>query len=453
MAHERITFDYRDEFLTRPIAERMIRLISDERLKLSPIMLEGAWGTGKTEFCCKLVNLHKHTHPDDLVAYVDAFKADVGGIPIVTILAALQNLLPEEKAEAVRIAAIPVVKFVSKVGLKAGVGWLLRQDADVLGDELREELDLAAGRVIDSAVGELIDSHRAYEDSVEELRKLLAELAEERRVTIYIDELDRCRPNFALELLESIKHVFESPNVCFVLVANAEQLMESVRHAYGLKLRPAGYLDKFIKYRLSVPTVKTNADQLDRITYQHYLNLLEGSGLLANTSLNNQSYLQTAKELIEVNKDSLREIEAFVRCLETYVVLCDGFPTNIIEGYGLLRFTAIYLFSRRVDLASYVCDQPAAMWAPKVKEFLGVGLLEDPNDSPYWRRLECISLMLVQYYMGTSEIFKDSSDRELQSAWMQIVGSHFGGSLGRGSSACVNSFREAIEVMMLTRGS
>ncbi|MFT4302716.1 MAG: P-loop NTPase fold protein, partial [Desulfovibrio sp.] len=52
---------------------------------------------------------------------------------------------------------------------------------------------------------------------------------------IMVDELDRCRPDYAIELLERIKHLFDVPNVVFLLAIDGEQLLQQVEHTFGLK--------------------------------------------------------------------------------------------------------------------------------------------------------------------------------------------------------------------------
>ncbi|MBS9778043.1 MAG: hypothetical protein KGV50_04690 [Gammaproteobacteria bacterium] len=53
MGVENITFENRDEFQRKPIAEKIIQLLKSE-IDISPLMIDGNWGIGKTEFCCKL---------------------------------------------------------------------------------------------------------------------------------------------------------------------------------------------------------------------------------------------------------------------------------------------------------------------------------------------------------------------------------------------------------------
>ena len=53
------------------------------------------------------------------------------------------------------------------------------------------------------------------------------------RLLIFIDELDRCRPTFAIETLEVVKHFFNVPNVVFVFSLDMNQLQKSIKTIYG----------------------------------------------------------------------------------------------------------------------------------------------------------------------------------------------------------------------------
>jgi hypothetical protein len=68
-----------------------------------------------------------------------------------------------------------------------------------------------------------------------------------------IDELDRCRPSFALETLERVKHLFDVPGVVFVLFVHGPALHSAIRRTYGQQIDPSAYLRKFISLTLSMP--------------------------------------------------------------------------------------------------------------------------------------------------------------------------------------------------------
>jgi hypothetical protein len=82
-----------------------------------------------------------------------------------------------------------------------------------------------------------------------------------RPLVIVIDELDRCRPDYALELLEVIKHFFAVDHVHFVLGVNLESLENSVRVRYGAQIDAAAYLKKFISLSLSLPETIGDHDE------------------------------------------------------------------------------------------------------------------------------------------------------------------------------------------------
>src|SRR6185436_1301091 len=106
-----------------------------------------------------------------------------------------------------------------------------------------------------------IEQYQRHKDEVGEFRKALQQAVEAasaggKRLVFFVDELDRCRPTFAVELLERIKHLFEVQGVVFVLSVHREQLAHSLRAIYGHDFDAEGYLGRFfhLGYRLVDPT-------------------------------------------------------------------------------------------------------------------------------------------------------------------------------------------------------
>jgi hypothetical protein len=83
---------------------------------------------------------------------------------------------------------------------------------------------------------------------------------QKKPVVIFIDELDRCSPDFAVRLIERIKHFFEVPNLVFVLLLNREQLEKAVKGRYGSEVDASAYLGKFVHFFLRLPKGRVNAD-------------------------------------------------------------------------------------------------------------------------------------------------------------------------------------------------
>ena len=66
-------------------------------------------------------------------------------------------------------------------------------------------------------------------------------------------KLDRCRPDYAIRFLETIKHVFEVDHVTFLLAVDKQQLTHSIKGVYGHQFDAEKYLERFADVRLSLP--------------------------------------------------------------------------------------------------------------------------------------------------------------------------------------------------------
>lgn len=353
MTLDSITFDERDEFQRKPIAEKLLKLLMSD-INASPMMIDGHWGTGKTEFCYKLINLLKKTHPDVHVAYVDAFKADHANEPLMTLVAAIANLIDDEETEkSFREKAIPALRYGLKTLGKAGIAWLLKKSADEIPDEFEEILKEAGEDSINAAIEQSIKDHQEIETVLKTLQEALERIAEDKPLILFIDELDRCKPDFAIAMLESIKHVFDAPNVWFVLVSNLKQLKESINHCYGTGVKAQKYLEKFIKYSLQLPAdFSTDRFNYTLASVEHMKLLIEESSSLKESDLSNGDVFNFIERFIKENSLSLREVETFVLHLEMAQILGGNkYFTNIIFGVELLRLIGVYIYCFEKDVA------------------------------------------------------------------------------------------------------
>ncbi|MDY3782149.1 MAG: P-loop NTPase fold protein [Candidatus Faecousia sp.] len=92
--------------------------------------------------------------------------------------------------------------------------------------------------------------------NIEQLvQKFLDSLLSERgnRLVIFIDELDRCKPNYAVRLLERIKHYFSNDRITFVFSVNIAELQHTIKKHYGNDFDSSRYLDRFFDLRVTLP--------------------------------------------------------------------------------------------------------------------------------------------------------------------------------------------------------
>ena len=336
----------RDEFNRQPVAENIIKLLTSE-IELSPMIIDGDWGTGKSEFCHKLINKFNAEHDQFQTLYIDAFQADHADNPLMTIIAEIMTLIPEESEKKGFLEkALPVIRYGTQVLLKAGVGHILRENAENIADGLEKTIQDAANTAIDATVTAILKDHEEAEENLKALQILLAKLAEDQPIIIFIDELDRCRPDFSVHMLEVIKHTFDVENVKFVLITNTTQLKAAINHAYGETIDAKRYLDKFIKFTIKLPEkVISTSPESKLASVEHFDRLVAHSPSLSSTELmsNSNAVIHFTHSLIKNKNLSLREIETFVRHLEIAVQLGVGLDNKTTWGYILLNIMSVFI--------------------------------------------------------------------------------------------------------------
>ncbi len=439
------TFSTRDEFNRKNIAEKAIKLLQSD-LDISPMIIDGGWGAGKTEFCHKLINLMKESDTHELI-YVDAFKSDHADEPLMTVLAEVLKLIPNDAQRASFIKKIvPAIRYGIKASLKAGVSHFLRQDAADFVDDFDKEIQKAADKAIDSSVESMLDDHINADKSLKALQDVLNEVSAEKPIVIFIDELDRCRPNFAINMLEIIKHVFNIDKVQFVLITNTEQLKASVEHCYGERVDSHRYLDKFINFRFSLPVQVNRNSRYYSSASELYLKELIASRNILPPGLGEEGPVTDfIFNLIKINNLSLREIETLERhmCIFQTISPDGAFAANDYVGYSSFKFLAVFIFCFRPKLIlDFELDRLAI---DDIAELLG--LSEIPRIDP--RRPSVAEIVLVLISRDAfvlSNSFKTHPEDD--EGWNQLIkGKFMDGVVDE--FECSNIMKEAFNVLAL----
>lgn len=438
-------FHERDEFKREQVANNLIRLL-DSGIDISPLVIDGDWGTGKTEFCHKLINKLKTTEQPAQILYVDAFQADHAANPLMTILAAVISLLPDERAKKTFLqTAIPVARYgLATIG-KAAVNHLFKQNADAIADELEKHLQEAADKAIDASVTALLKDHQHAEANLKALQEALTQLANNTPIILFIDELDRCRPDFSVQMLEVIKHTFNVPRITFVLVTNLQQLKAAINHSYGPRVDAQRYLDKFLKFSFRLPEFvidKSSGDlKQQKVTVQHFTTLVSGSTVLSATALAaiSEAGFGFCGMLIANNNLSLREVETFTRHLEIYHTLSQGLDAES-NGHLLLRLFGVFLHCFRNDLVESIKNNNTD--ANQITSPLGdYNWSAEVINLPRNKHLDAIAFMLAQDSANNS--IKNKINDEILRDWSQMELNYFDGWGYRGD----NKFEVIKEVL------
>ena len=200
-----------------------------------------------------------------------------------------------------------MVRGALKIGVRAGTGGLLDgSEVDAAEKGISKLLD----KQVDTVVADRLQSTAKDKLAIEDFRKYLEDFAQKRGegmpIVFIIDELDRCRPDFALELVEQIKHLFSVPGITFLLVLNRKQLEESIKLRYGGDgVNATTYLQKFVNLWLALPRKFDMYDDHGAKYLKHVLDSMLDEG----EQIGNQEAVELLKELVKYLRPSYREIE------------------------------------------------------------------------------------------------------------------------------------------------
>ena len=237
-----------------------------DRLQCGAVLaLDARWGEGKTWF---VRHWQKHLEDENHnVIYLDAFANDYLDDPFLVVTSEITNTLSKDKKTKSKVKKLidlsasvgtALLPSLPKIALTLGLhlvgagflGGILQQGYENAQDEIDKLSDETSDRIKES-IQEKIAGHEAEKKTLEEFKKHLAQTVEklDKPLVFIIDELDRCRPDFAIRLIERIKHFFDIPKIVFVLVMNKKQFVMGVKKIYGYDDDSSKlYLDKFIDF-------------------------------------------------------------------------------------------------------------------------------------------------------------------------------------------------------------
>ena len=178
-------------------------------------------------------------HELQLALYYDAWENDNDSDPILSLIYTIVKEVDEtfvlEKDDSLLDNAKELIKIlISKI---AGIN-----------DEKLEKIFLSE---------DILSGIRLEKKIEESVKKFLDSLLNERgnRLVIFIDELDRCTPSYAVKFLERIKHYFTNDRITFVFSVNITELQHTIKRYYGESFDACRYLDRFFDFRITLPAV------------------------------------------------------------------------------------------------------------------------------------------------------------------------------------------------------
>lgn len=327
------------EFLNTIIlnSDRYKREVSE---KSYVIAVDSSWGTGKTYFTDMFENYllgydgpnTQNTNDSYFVIRFDAWKNDFWNNafePFASTI--LENYIFYSDMEAENANSLLKNLLVSSAVIAKGI--VKKKVEDYIDpDSLDEAIQQSAGSIKDFFLhnNSMFSQYKEFQNEIENFKAYLSEaVSKDKKIVIIIDELDRCKPTFAVQLLEIVKHLFDVNGITFLFMLDIEQLSYSIKTIYGHGMDATGYLCRFFDYitRMPKPNIR-----------QYITDSMEG--ILLYDSCGDEDFINLVDFFTDICESfvlSLRDIDTII-C--SYKIMLDSF----LREYEFLDAHCQYLF-------------------------------------------------------------------------------------------------------------
>ena len=249
---------FKNDQLGREVPARVLTQIVASIEGPCVLSIDGPFGAGKSTFLRLWTHhLKKEGFP---VARLNAWETDFSGDPFPALVEGIRSELESHNGGSIGDGLKKLRDAAGRVAARATPALIRLATLGTL--DLGPELFRALGTLSEEAAKDSIEQFQAQKASLAAFRNELSTLSETlaashnaRPLVIGIDELDRCRPSYAIEMLELAKHLFAVNHVVFALAVNRDELAQSVKVLYGQEFDSKGYLRRFfdLDFRLPQP--------------------------------------------------------------------------------------------------------------------------------------------------------------------------------------------------------
>jgi len=293
--------------------------------------IDNEWGTGKTTF----VKMWQASIKKDYqTIYFNAWENDFDN----DVLAALMGELGTLKSSGTETTFKEVVKngaILSKnilpILIEAAANKYIGEG---VVSKVAAELAKSSGEIMIEQVNEYANKKKGLVEFRDSLAKYIDKTKGGKPVVFIIDELDRCRPDYAVEVLEKVKHFFSVKGIVFVLSINKNELKNAIHGVYNSpNINADDYLRRFIDIEYSIP--EPDKERFCNYLYSYY----EFASLVINNNGNN-AFLNLAYTIFPINSTSLRQQEkifAYAR------IAFNDFDISLYRKCNEVGFLLVYL--------------------------------------------------------------------------------------------------------------
>lgn len=316
------------------------------------INLEAPWGQGKTTFLEMWRYQLRKQGVESL--YFNAWENDFSGDPLIALMGELSAGMDSMRVGADSPARARLNKL-KKIGARVAVRALpavikaATLGALDLSEAVEEAIAGASEKVAEGEIQRYQEAKASIIEFHQELAKFVCDLpsggGSNHPLVIVIDELDRCRPDYAISVLETVKHLFAVRGVVFVIATDSRQLANAIRHVYGLAAAAEDYLRRFFDLMIALPVPSTR-QFVEALVGRHGLDDFFNQRTHSELRYDRNQAVAAFVAMFDATECSLRDQQ---KCFILLAISMRGLESNSYL-HPLLLCTLIVLRVKRQDL-------------------------------------------------------------------------------------------------------
>jgi hypothetical protein len=328
------------------------------------VCINSPWGMGKSTF---IKMLRQHLLNEGFpVIYFNAWETDYQDNPLIAFIGEIGSGLDELKKHGFETeSARKAFKKLKKTGkdiLKKSIPVAVKTAAHKALD-IEKGIDDAFSDFTLSVLENQIKNYSATRDQMKRFQEQLKELAEElqhdhnsdlkfRPMIFFIDELDRCRPEHSIQVLEKVKHFLDIDGIIPVFGVDVEQMGHSVKTVFGQNMKERSYLRKFFDLEYNIPA--------DNNTSELYCRYLTAESSITKILDRNENAQELAVELqysamlmASMFSLSLSDLNVLFNSVYLILLTCDNIKNETVS----LSVILISLKMRNIKLFNQVLNK------------------------------------------------------------------------------------------------
>lgn len=355
-----------DIFWRKEYAIKIWRLIENIWKDGFVISINSWWGEWKTTFLNDIFIPSLKWEEYETI-YFDAFEHDFFNNPLSAITWAFLKWVWIEGKGKMKKNAKNFLKVSWRILLRYAMKW----DIPEINNRTESAIEWD---ITNFAINEL-SNYLEAEKWIKEFKKQLENFTKnlDKPLIFIVDELDRCKPSFALEIIEIIKHFFSLKNVVFVLSINKEQITSYITHQYWNSSDSENYLHKFIDIETELPEHTENW-----IALLTYCETLYKDLNLWQTEKINFWVLYTIIWHIDISLRELEKILNYLKLMQYSIKRIDYFNTEIafllsylkVKHYNIYKKSLFYRQKNKYKELHEIFNTSKSIWLYTTIEFL-----------------------------------------------------------------------------------